>query len=71
MAEHLLDVATAYELAELARARAAEARALLLAAIECKRFLKRRDDVCPNCGYAGHGGYVSVPATTSHVERWR
>lgn len=133
--EHLLDVAAAYELAELARKRATEARQLLVAAIErarfdhdetlqtigdhlgagvsrqyvqklireaerdakreaeyarwhenapggsrngptpqcagCKRFLKRHDDVCPNCGYAGHGGYVAVPAKTSHLERWR
>jgi hypothetical protein len=37
----------------------------------CKRFLKRADDVCPSCGYAGHGGYVGVPAPTSHLERYR
>lgn len=37
----------------------------------CKRFLKRADAVCPGCGYAGHGGYVGVPAETSHLERWR
>lgn len=37
----------------------------------CKRFLKRADAVCPGCGYAGHGGYVGVPATTSYLERHR
>lgn len=37
----------------------------------CKRFLSSADDVCPSCGYAGHGGYVGVPATTSYLERHR
>lgn len=37
----------------------------------CKRFLKASATVCPSCGYAGHGGYVGVPATTSYLERWR
>lgn len=37
----------------------------------CKRILKRPDAVCPGCGYANHGGYVGVPATESHLERWR
>jgi hypothetical protein len=135
-AEHLLDVAAAYELAELARRRAAEARDLLLAAVDtarhvhfeplqsiadhlgagvsrqyvqkllreaeeretalaadgqrlqrpakrsgwkrgapqcggCKRFLRSGTDICPGCGYAGHGGYVGVPAATSHLDRHR
>jgi hypothetical protein len=37
----------------------------------CKRPLRTHEAICPGCGYAGHGGYVGVPATTSHLERWR
>ena len=37
----------------------------------CKRILTRPDAVCPGCGYLAGAGYVGVPATTSHLERYR
>jgi hypothetical protein len=37
----------------------------------CKRLLKRPDATCPSCGYVNGGGYMGVPASTSHLERWR
>lgn len=37
----------------------------------CKRFLKHHGAQCESCGYLDGGGYMAVPAKTSHLERWR
>lgn len=37
----------------------------------CRRLLSRPDQQCPGCGYVNGGGYLGVPATVSHLERWR
>lgn len=37
----------------------------------CRAFLKHAGAQCSNCGFMGDGGYLGVPAKTSHLERWR
>ena len=37
----------------------------------CRAFLKHRGAQCTNCGFMDGAGYLSVPAKTSHLERWR
>lgn len=37
----------------------------------CKAFLKHAGAQCSACGYMEQGGYLGVPAKTSHLERWR
>lgn len=37
----------------------------------CRSFIKHAGAQCKRCGFMGEAGYLSVPATTSHLERWR
>lgn len=37
----------------------------------CRAFLKYEGAQCSNCGFMGQAGYLSVPAKTSYLERWR
>jgi hypothetical protein len=37
----------------------------------CKAFLKYPGAQCSACGFMDGGGYLAVPAKTSHLERWR
>lgn len=37
----------------------------------CKQLRPLGEIGCGNCGYMDRGGYQSVPAKTSYLERWR
>lgn len=37
----------------------------------CRAILKYPGAQCKACGLMGEGGYLGVPAKTSHLERWR
>lgn len=37
----------------------------------CKALIKHPGAQCKVCGYMDGGGYLGVPAKTSHLERWR
>lgn len=37
----------------------------------CRAILKYHGAQCTACGFMDGGGYVGVPAKTSHLERWR
>ena len=37
----------------------------------CRAFLKHQGAQCSACGFMDGAGYLSVPAKTSHLERWR
>ena len=37
----------------------------------CRACLKHAGAQCSACGFMDGGGYLAVPAKTSHLERWR
>jgi hypothetical protein len=37
----------------------------------CRAIIKYPGAQCKACGLMGEGGYLGVPAKTSHLERWR
>jgi hypothetical protein len=37
----------------------------------CRAILKHPGAQCSACGFMDGGGYLGVPAKTSHLERWR